>query len=170
MNRLQFATLLSWAGKDGLRGRKRLQKVVFALQQIGCPFDSHFILHRYGPYSRDVADICDEMVAADLVEESQPMGSAEFFYKLTPQTCELLAKKDSSNKVKPFEDKAKKLLNENLWTLELGSTILYFYRQSSDWDDAMARACDFKKKSKDTQGSQLALTFAKDLVASASTA
>jgi len=133
MNRLQFATLLSWAGEDGLNGRKRLQKIVFALQQIGCPLDSHFILHHYGPYS--------------------------------PKTSKLLAKTDSGGKLKPFEAKAKVLLKENLWTLELGSTILYYYGQNRDWDNAMTRACDFKKKSKDTKSSQRALTFARELIA-----
>ena len=165
MNRLQFATLLSWAGEDGLNGRKRLQKIVFALQQIGCPLDSHFILHHYGPYSRDVADICDEMVAAKLVEESQEMGSAQYSYKLTPKTRKLLAKTVSRDKLKPFEQKAKALLRENLWTLELGSTILYYYGQNPDWDDAMAKACEFKKKPKDIKRSQRALTFARELVA-----
>lgn len=165
MNRTQFATLLSWAGDKGLQGRKRLQKVVFALQQIGCPLDSHFILHHYGPYSRDVADICDEMVAADLVEESQQMGSAQYSYKLTPQTSELLTKTESRNELESFKEKAKELLAENLWTLELGSTILYFYRQSSDWDDSMVKACDFKKKSKDDKRSQRALKFARQLIA-----
>ncbi len=35
MNRLQLATLLSWAGDNGLQGRKRLQKVVYFLQEAG---------------------------------------------------------------------------------------------------------------------------------------
>ena len=167
MDRLQFATLLSWAGKEGLQGRKRLQKVVFALQQIGCPIDSHFILHHYGPYSRDVADICDEMVAADLVEESQQMGSAQYSYKLAPRTSELLAKSNPNNKLEPFKKNAENLLSENLWTLELGSTILYFYRQSKDWDDSMTKACEYKKTDKERTKSQNAFEFAQKLISSA---
>ena len=56
MDRYQLATLSSWAGERGIQGRKRLQKVVFLLQAAGCPLSSHFTLHHYGPYSRDVAD------------------------------------------------------------------------------------------------------------------
>lgn len=41
------------------------------------------------------------------------------------------------------------------------STILYFYKQSGDWDDAFAKACEFKKKPQDIQGSQDALELAK---------
>lgn len=167
MNRLQFATLLSWAGDEGLQGRKRLQKVVFALQQIGCPLDSHFILHHYGPYSRDVADICDEMVAADLVEESQQMGSAQYVYKLSQRTSVLLAKTNVDDRLKSFKERAEDLLKEDLWTLELGSTILYYFGQNRDWDDSMGMACDFKEKPKSDKRSQLALEFAQNLVTSA---
>ncbi|MFO1064120.1 MAG: hypothetical protein U0892_09680 [Pirellulales bacterium] len=40
MNRLQLATLLSWAGQDGLSGRKRLQKVVYLLQEAVVTFNA----------------------------------------------------------------------------------------------------------------------------------
>lgn len=70
MNRHQLATLIWWAGEAGIQGRKRLQKVVYFLQQAGCPLDCQYTLHHFGPYSRDVADACDEMVAARLVVES----------------------------------------------------------------------------------------------------
>lgn len=59
MNRLQLATLLSWADDQSIQGRKRLQKVVYFLQYAGCPLDCRYTLHHFGPYSRDVADACD---------------------------------------------------------------------------------------------------------------
>ena len=164
MNRLQFATLLSWAEEDGVQGRKRLQKVVFMLQQIDCDLNCHYILHHYGPYSRDVADTCDEMVAAGLVEESQTLGSSQYHYKLAPRTNDLLKKSPPDPSLATFKDKWISLLKENLWTLELGSTILYFYQQKNDWDDAMQKACDFKKKKPETSKSQKALEFAKQLI------
>ena len=80
MNRLQMATLLSWADDAGLRGRKRLQKVVFFLQEAGCPLDCRYTLHHYGPYSRDVADRCDEMVAAGLIDESGGPSTGDMQY------------------------------------------------------------------------------------------
>lgn len=145
MNRLQLATLLSWAGGPGLQGRKRLQKVVYFLQQAGCPLDCRYTLHHFGPYSRDVADACDEMVAADLVEEcaSQEPWGTQYSYKLAPKTQELLNQVDD-DPMQPFRDLGTELISENLWSLELGSTILFFYERSRDWDEAFRGACDYK--------------------------
>lgn len=165
MNRHQLATLLSWAGETGLQGRKRLQKVVFFLQELGCPLDCHFILHHFGPYSRDVADICDEMVAAGLVdEERQPhVDQMQYTYKLKPNTSELL-KKTPEAEMTRFQVQGERLINENLWSLELGSTILFFYRQSKDWDNALNAACEFKKTSVEHNRSRDALELAQQLV------
>lgn len=145
MNRLQLATLLSWASDNGIQGRKRLQKVVFFLQQAGCPLDCHFTLHHFGPYSRDVADICDEMVAAGLiVEEGGPQAAAmQYSYALKPQTRAILDR-TSDAQMSPFQNLGARLIGEKLWSLELGSTILYFYRQGGDWSVAMREACKFK--------------------------
>jgi uncharacterized protein YwgA len=162
MNRLQLATLLSWAGENGLRGRKRLQKVVFFLQQAGCPLDCRYTLHHFGPYSRDVADACDEIVAAGLVDETGGSAGADmqYTYRLKATTHELLQKTPDAQ-MNRFEKLGTELINENLWTLELGSTILFFYCQAADWDHALARACEFKKVSAKIPQSQAALALAK---------
>jgi len=146
MNRLQLATLLSWAGDAGLQGRKRLQKVVFFLQEAGCPLDCKYTLHHFGPYSRDVADRCDEMVAARLIDETvEPQnGVTQYAYSLKPATQALLANKQDRN-LEPFEELGKRLIDEKLWLLELGSTILLFYSQCPDWEKALNKACAFKK-------------------------
>ena len=134
MNRLQLATLLSWAGENGLHGRKRLQKVVFFLQQAGCSLDCRYTLHHFGPYSRDVADACDEIVAAGLVDEAggRAGGDLQYTYSLKPATHQLLTHTPDAQ-MNRFERLGRELINENLWTLELGSTILFFYRQTGDW-------------------------------------
>lgn len=157
MNRLQLATLLSWAGEKGLEGRKRLQKLVFFLQQAGCPLQCQYMLHHYGPYSRDVADACDEMVAAGLIEET--VGSS-YCYKLTPATWNHLADAPDS-KMELFRELAVSLIHEDIWPLELGSTILYFYMHSHDWDMSLAQACKYKKVDAASRVSQAALVLAK---------
>lgn len=162
MNRLQLATLLSWADVQGFQGRKRLQKVVYLLQWAGCPLDCRFTLHHYGPYSRDVADTCDEMVAAGLVEETggPATGELQYAYKLTPQTRDLL-KANPDAQMEPYRDLGKSLIDEDIWPLELGSTIALFHRQGHDWDDALQRACEFKKVPADVPASLSALDLAK---------
>ena len=162
MNRHQLATLLSWAGEQGFSGRKRLQKVVFFLQQAGCDLGCHYTLHHFGPYSRDVADACDEMVAAGLIEEKggPQNGSMQYDYKLTPETLSLVNSLPEPQ-VQQFKDIGQNLIGTDLWQLELGSTILFFHRQKPDWNHAMEEACKFKKVSTTAEGSQSALSLAK---------
>jgi len=169
VDRLQLATLLSWAGEGGFRGRKRLQKVVFFLQEAGCSLDCRFILHNYGPYSRDVADACDEIVAAGLVDESydDSSGYVQYTYSLTQFTRELL-QRTPDPRMQRFEAVGRGLINEDLRTLELGSTILFFFRQCKNWDEALEGACKFKKVSQDTSPSLTALKLARRIEAWAS--
>lgn len=146
MNRLQLATLLSWSGDSGLKGRKRLQKVVFLLQRAGCQLDCQFTLHNFGPYSRDVADICDEMVAIGLITEEVIAVSQvkKYSYKLTESTKSRLEQlKDDA--LQPFRELGEKLISEELWDLELGATISFFLEKTNDIDKACAEACRYKK-------------------------
>jgi uncharacterized protein YwgA len=161
MNRLQLATLLSWAGEAGLDGRKRLQKVVFFLQSAGCPLDCRYTLHHFGPYSRDVADACDDLVAAGLVEESGgPAAGGSYSYKLKPQTWSFLDEA-SDTAMREFEALGAELIKADIWQLELGSTVLFFFNQMKDWDLAVAAACEFKKVPSGIDPSQRALMLAR---------
>jgi len=161
MNRLQLATLLSWAEDQRIEGRKRLQKIVYFLQCAGCPLDCHYTLHHFGPYSCDVADTCDEMVAAGLIEESGgPSLAAPYSYKLPPTTRDLLTN-TIDERVQKYMKFGKGLIEENLWSLELGSTILYFYSQTNEWDCALTKACEYKHTTPELAASQAALRLAK---------
>lgn len=161
MDRLQLATLLSWAGDAGFEGRKRLQKVVFFLQHAGCQLDCQYTLHHFGPYSRDVADTCDEMVTAGLIVESGgPAAATSYTYKLAPTTCAHLANAPHAAMQK-FQSLGKSLISEKIWPLELGSTILYFYDQTRDWDEAHTKACSYKRVSPDDLSSSAGLALAK---------
>lgn len=161
MNRHQLATLLSWAGEQGFSGRKRLQKVVFFLQQAGCDLGCHYTLHHFGPYSRDVADACDEMVAAGLIEETggPQNGSMQYAYKLKPHTLSLVQATPEPG-VQKFADQGRQLIRTDIWQLELGSTILFFYRQNPDWEKALEKSCEFKNVPKNVEASRNALCFA----------
>jgi hypothetical protein len=170
MDRYQLATLSSWAGERAIQGRKRLQKVVFFLQAAGCPLDCQFTLHHYGPYSRDVADACDEMVAVKLLQEkvTPNHAGAQYSYTLTPQAEQLLvatAKQEPARaeSMEPFRNLGIRLLGEDLWRLELGSTILFFFQQTGDWDHALQRACEFKKVSQEAAPTVAALNLAREV-------
>ena len=165
MNRLQLATLLSWAGNGGLQGRKRLQKVVFFLQGAGCPLNCRFTLHYFGPYSRDVADACDEMVTAGLIDEQvEPQnGVAQYTYTLPRRILDMVATEADAD-LKSFENLGRELIDPcktHIWWLELGSTILFFYNSLKDWDDAFFKGCEFKKVKVSDSASKLALDLAR---------
>lgn len=164
MNRLQLATLLSWAGENGLEGRKRLQKVVYFLQAAGCPLNCQYTLHHYGPYSRDVADVCDEMVAAKLIEESggPAEGRNQYIYQLPQGTRNLLAE-GSDEQMSDFQPLGERLLGEGIWPLELGSTILFFYKQGGDWQQSLVDACAYKGVEPEMDSSQNALNLAQQV-------
>lgn len=166
MNRHQLATLLSWAGEQGFSGRKRLQKVVFFLQQAGCDLGCQYTLHHFGPYSRDVADTCDEMVAAKLIDETGgPQNSSmQYAYKLKPHILDSVNRTPEPH-IQKFQELGRQLIGMDLWQLELGSTILFIHRQNPDWDRALAQACEFKKVRADSQTSLSALSLAKGLQA-----
>lgn len=161
MNRLQLATLLSWAGEGGLQGRKRLQKVVFFLQVAGCPLGCRYTLHHFGPYSRDVADACDELVAAGLADErgGREAGGGSYAYSLTDHARRFLEQAPDAA-MQRFARFGVELINMDLWQLELGSTVLFFYSQTRDWDQSLSRACGFKRVSAAAGGSRSALALA----------
>lgn len=169
MNRLQLAILLSWADESGLEGRKRLQKVVYLLQQAGCPLGCQYVLHHYGPYSRDVADICDEMVAADLIEEDceTSTGATRYVYRLAEHTRSMLGTGPLQERLAPFKELAEELIAEKVWPLELGATIALFYDRENDWDAALQEACAFKSVPSDHSDSMEALDLAKRVVSRA---
>lgn len=70
-------------------GRTRLQKLVFlAKREKKVPFSFDFPLYYYGPYSEELQDMVDVLVANGLVTEEMyatPSGSEGYKYSLTQQ-------------------------------------------------------------------------------------
>lgn len=153
MNSYQLAKLISWAGT--LHTRKKLQKVVYMLQQAGCPLDAEFYLHHYGPYSDEVAQLTDQMVQQKLLEEREENGT--YSYAISPSVSQRLSSLESKpngmemlEMMKPHEALAKELLKHKVKDLEYASTILYFYRRNSDWADAVQKAVKMKGQEAET--------------------
>lgn len=154
MQKYPLAKLIQWSGPTGVVGRKRLQKIVFFLQKAGCPFGADYSLHHYGPYSRDVADACDELVAAGILDEraeKTPVGT-QYTYTVSAGSGEAAINhtetkfREQAEAMIAFRPLAEELLSKGLWELELGSTILYFIQKSDSWEDAQRLACEFKGK------------------------
>jgi uncharacterized protein YwgA len=166
MTRYQLAKLVEWA--ETLHSRKRLQKVVFLLQNAGCPFEADFTLHYFGPYSQDVAHIADEMTQAGLLDEKEEetgIGKT-FHYALTEKTKGLLSDFEQSSKgrneakaIESFKAKAIELMKEDLKDLEYAATLVFFRQRKMEWDEAIDKTCQFKKLRRNSR----ALSRAKEL-------
>tara|TARA_R110000744_G_C19348268_1_gene560162 strand:- start:1598 stop:2125 length:528 start_codon:yes stop_codon:yes gene_type:complete len=170
MNKYSLMKIVETAGQEGFRGRKRLQKVVFFAQRDGLPVDADFGLHRYGPYSHDLSQACSELTSLGLIEETtskSATGIVEYGYELTSSGKDAIKFSEeqtpdlTSTIFSPQKDNISDLINENLWKLELGSTILFYYNKIEDWDIALSNACEFKNVKPDEPASIAALELAK---------
>ena len=150
MNNYLLAKLVQWA--ETLRTRKRMQKVVFLLQEKGCPFNADYRLHHFGPYSRDVAEATDELVQLGQLQEDRVVNPAgqQFNYSLTPEAESNLAEIESdvatvkSANLERYEPLARKLLEKDVPVLEVASTVAYFWQREQDWEKAIEQTCRFK--------------------------
>ncbi len=170
MHAYHLIKLVQWAGK--LQSRKRLQKVVYLLQASGCPeLNADYILHHYGPYSFDVASMTDQLVRMNLLHEtaeSTGVGT-QYSYKVSEGGAQTLQQFEASEQGKSLssfcarEAKAKELLGLGMGDLEYGSTMLYFYRQTRDWQTAVAKTCAMKKLDASSAACKSALQVAQKM-------
>ena len=172
MNKYYLMKLIEASGDDGFRGRKRLQKVVFFLKFEGLGVNADYGLHRFGPYSHDLSQACSDLQSQNLLEEKTTqtsMGGIEYSYLLTEPGRAAIAHTESvSPKTKTAFSSAKEtastLIKSDLWDLELGSTILFYYQKNNNLDTAFKNACEFKGKQMEAQTSASAFAFAKSFI------
>ena len=151
MTRYQLAKLVTWAGT--MHGRKRLQKVAFLLQAVGCPLEEDFFLHFYGPYSEGLARRTDELVREGLFAETMAdEGPVQrYSYRLTETARRQLDELEQTERgqrfaaqLAPFEPLARSLVNDDLKDLEIAATVFFFREQSKDWAEALQKTRAFK--------------------------
>lgn len=113
----------------GVSGRKKLQKMVYLLQEAGCPFKERFDYHLYGPYSEELAIKLDEMKFLGLLEEKvdiTPSGYKQYIYLLSELGKQYLRKyEDASIVPHHFEKLAYELNCYAPRTLELIATLRF---------------------------------------------
>ncbi len=151
MTHYQLAKIVQAVGK--VDARKRLQKLIYLLQCAGCPLKVEFTLHLYGPYSHEIANLTDELVADHLLAEKcdQNRAGRQYSYQVSPKTVESLAEferteqgKSAKKAIAPWEDKIKDLAGNHLWTLELASTVAFFKQSERSWEKAVEETALFK--------------------------
>jgi uncharacterized protein YwgA len=171
MTKYQLAKLVQWAGT--LETRKRMQKVVYLLQAAGCPLDADFFLHRFGPYSQEVARLTDELVADGVLDEtcSQNGLGHQYGYRLTEHGAALIAAFEgrpaghtTQQALDEFAPLAKRLAENDLRELEVASTIAFYYQTKGNWDRARLDACNFKEINADTSFARGAQELARSVI------
>jgi len=114
-------------------GRKRLQKIVHLLQESGAAeFRYRFILHYFGPFSRELASDLDFLRAAGLLKEEPPAeGDGAYVYsasgkEASERICELYG---GARSQPDWAQLAERLNNEATPLLEALSTVVFLARR-----------------------------------------
>ena len=112
----------------GVEGRKRLQKIVHLLRAKGHEeFKQRFILHYFGPFSRQLATQLDFLSAAELIIEV-PEENGAFSYSVPEGArADLSDLRSGSAEPPPWAEFAQELDNASTEELESVSTLVFLH-------------------------------------------
>lgn len=107
-------------------GRKKLQKMVYILQQCHVPFEEKYQFHFYGPYSEELSLRVEELCNLGFIAEEKKDRSNyfQYNYKITEDGTSflnqfMLEMPDMTEQVAMLKEKSSRFL-------ELVSTMLFF--------------------------------------------
>jgi uncharacterized protein YwgA len=112
-----------------IEGRKRLQKMVHILQELGAEFHERFQYSFYGMYSLQLKSEIDILRGEELIEEYRVTNSVGI--RGTSNLSELLKEFDLSDPP-VWADRARHLNQLSPSVLEGASTILYLWHTEAD--------------------------------------
>lgn len=118
--------LLLTAGE--IRGRKKLQKMVFIAQSLGYPFPEPFDLHVWGPYSEVLAVKVQEMKDWGFACEEAlpgPAGNLHFVYTPGPNAGRVLGEQEEGARAERLAGLVRFLNQQDATLLEGVATLLY---------------------------------------------
>jgi uncharacterized protein len=158
------------AGK--IRGRKKLQKLVYLLKaEDRWPFENGFIMHFFGPYSSSLAARVDDLTESGLLDEnSNQFGNevTEYQYSITDKGEEHLRELEKLNteeeKLPGLIERFKQLDKCPVWQLELAATLVYWMRWGMNWDEALAATAEKKRTDTGNSDFQIAQKLANEVL------
>lgn len=120
---------------ERVEGRKKLQKTVHILQELGVPFQERFEYSYYGMYSAQLKSELDSLDAEELVKETEApcaiAGGSKYIVSSTPKLKSLLD--ELAIDVQPAWTNVALQLNKlSAQVLEGISTVLFLRRTESD--------------------------------------
>lgn len=117
-----------------VEGKKRLQKLVYFLNEAGADSDASFFLKNFGPYSAEVDNATILLTIFGGIEEtSKTVGSSDYLttvYSL-PQN------EDAPQLETRLASKLRDLNQYSTIDLEIASTIHLFQKQGNSYEDAV---------------------------------
>lgn len=115
-----------------IEGRKKMQKTVHILKELGAPFQERFEYSYYGMYSAQLKGELDALENEGLLKESESFGvNKTFVIESTPKVGQLLQEVGLADPP-PWIDVARQLNKLSAQVLEGISTILFLRRTESD--------------------------------------
>lgn len=128
----KYAMLMALLHSVGeVQGRKKLQKLVYLLQEAGYPFEEDFSYHLYGPYSETLAAEIDELKLLGLLQEREaptPGGYTQYVYSLSEQGRRYARRFRDQLRLPGLEELARKLTEHGARTLELMASLAFLKR------------------------------------------
>ncbi|GAW91913.1 YwgA family protein [Calderihabitans maritimus] len=131
-----------------VRGRKKIQKIVYLAQQFGAPFGEDFDYHIYGPFSEKLATELREMTWLGLIEEEKTItagGYIQYRYYLTEKGKEFVAAHSKSySELLDFADLLKELNSFDARDLELKATLWFLLKSGLSPDEVFKEVKELK--------------------------
>jgi len=112
---------------NNFEGRKKVQKIVYILKEMGYPFNERFDFHFYGPYSQELALEIEALSYMGILKEGKKdVGDwSQYTYQITEEG-QKWADLCKEEELKNIRDIVEILNEQSAKNLELIATILYF--------------------------------------------
>lgn len=148
MDSLRTMGLVQLVSELGVvEGRKKLQKIVHLLKEKGhAEFDHKFILHYFGPFSRELAALLDFLCRAEVVEEEDCNGSYKYRLGNAKQPRALQAQLSTGSR--RWRRSASALNKLPTPLLEAASTLVFLHRRGCRGPKLAARFREVKPELK----------------------
>ncbi|WP_066188158.1 YwgA family protein [Gracilibacillus timonensis] len=137
------------ATADGIVGRKKLQKMIYIMKQLGFPFEEKYTFYFYGPYSEELSLRIEELTNLGFVSEVKEKRSNyyQYRYQVTPEGEDFL--KHSQAKLSIASTLLQDMKQRSSRFLELVATLQYFDHLSEV--EIEKKVAEVKKKSNYTK-------------------
>lgn len=140
----EYALIKLFASVEQITGRKKLQKMVYLLQQRGILYNQKFKYHHYGPYSYELQSQIDRLVEHQLLAEIYT--DVTYSYNITAEGKLFLQKHEQvfNSAFDLPTDAVKKLVMTDTAVLEMASTYAYLLEMGYEQREAEGRAVELK--------------------------